>query len=75
VSAIQLTESIPVETPLGSGMAVIFEGGEHDNAWTVILESGAFVTFPQSEIKACRSYYPNRNMTIKDMKAIIDPPC
>jgi hypothetical protein len=71
MTAIQLLESIPVETPLGSGMAVIFEGGEHDNAWTVILENGAFVTFGQADIRACRSYYPRRRMTVEDMHRII----
>ncbi len=69
--AIQLSEGIPVETPLGSGTAIIFEGGEHDNAWTVVLENGAFVTFPQRELRASRSYYPNVNMTIEQMKEII----
>ena len=68
---IQLTESIPVETPLGPGMAVLFETGEHDNHWTVILESRAFVTFPQSEILASRSYYPRRGLTTEQMKELI----
>lgn len=71
MTPIQLPESIPVETPLGSGMAVIFDPGEHDNAWTVILESGAFVTFPQEQLKACRSYWPKRRMETKSMRDIL----
>jgi hypothetical protein len=69
---IQLTETIPVETPLGSGTAILFRPGEHDNSWTVILEeTGAFVDFPQREIRACRSYYPRVRMTTEEMKEII----
>lgn len=68
---IQLSELIPVVTPLGDGMAVIFQAQEHDNCWTVMLESGAFVTFPQSEIRAHRSYYPRVNLTTEQMREII----
>lgn len=68
---IQLSEVIPVETPLGSGVAIIFQAQEHDNCWTVMLESGAFVTFPQSEVRASRSYFPRVNMTQQDMRDII----
>ena len=68
---IQLHELIPVKTPLGEGMAVIFHAQEHDNCWTVMLEDGAFVTFPQSQVRACRSYYPKVNLSIEEMKEII----
>lgn len=68
---IQLSEMIPVTTPLGDGVAIIFQAQEHDNSWTVMLESGAFVTFPQSEVRAARSYYPRANLTIEQMKDII----
>lgn len=68
---IQLSEMIPVTTPLGDGVAIIFQAQEHDNCWTVMLESGAFVTFPQSEIRAARSYFPRVNMTQEQMREII----
>ena len=68
---IQLHEMIPVETPLGPGVAVIFQAQEHDNSWTVMLESGAFVTFPQAEVRAARSYYPRVKLTQAEMMEII----
>lgn len=70
---IQLHEMIPVETPLGPGVAIIFQAQEHDNSWTVMLEfSGAFVTFPQSQIHASRSYYPRVGITDQEMKDIVN---
>lgn len=68
---IQLTEMIEVETPLGDGYAAVLETGEHDYFWTVILENGAFVTFPQEKIKAKRCYTLDRNMTDAQMKDIL----
>lgn len=68
---IQLHEVIPVSTPLGDGVAIIFQAQEHDNSWTVMLESGAFVTFPQAEIRAKRSYYPRVDLTVEQMREII----
>lgn len=68
---IQLHEVIPVTTPLGDGVAIIFQAQEHDNCWTVMLESGAFVTFPQNEVRAKRSYYPRVDLTIEQMREII----
>lgn len=71
MSLIQLHEMIPVSTPLGDGVAIIFQAQEHDNSWTVMLESGAFVTFPQSEVRAKRSYYPRVDLTVEQMREII----
>lgn len=69
---IQLTEMIPVETPLGKGYAIIFEGGEHDNYWTVALnDSCALVTFCQNKIRISRSYTQGRMISDEQMCEII----
>jgi len=68
---IQLNEMIPVITPLGDGYAIIFETGEHDNYWTVILETGAIVSFRQEKIRVSRSYTHNRGITDNEMREII----
>lgn len=71
---LELREAIPVETPLGWGHAIIFESGEHDAHWTVILaETRAFVTFPQSEIRACRNYTRGWGISHEEMQRIIRP--
>ena len=70
-NTIQLNELIPVKTSLGDGYAIIFETGEHDNYWTVALESGAIVTFRQEEIKISRSYTHGRGISNEEMKEII----
>lgn len=64
-------ELIPVETPLGSGYAMLFESGEHDNFWTVALENGAIVSFAQDKIRVSRSYTHGRGISDKQMKKII----
>lgn len=71
MSVIQLDESIPVETPLGFGYAIIFETGEHDNYWTVALGSGALVTFTQDKIRLSRSYTHRRGITDRQMRKIV----
>jgi hypothetical protein len=69
---VQLRELIPVRTPLGSGYAIIFEAGEHDNYWTVALDDTcALVTFRQQDIKIGRSYTHRRALGDKEMKRII----
>jgi hypothetical protein len=70
-SIIQLDEMIAIETPIGNGYAIIFETGEHDNYWTVIMDNGAFVTFAQKNIRAKRCYTHGRNLTDDEMKDII----
>lgn len=69
-ATIQLGELIPVETNLGSGYAVIFETGEHDNYWTVALESGALVTFRQDQVRISRSYTHGRGIDDAEMRDI-----
>lgn len=68
---VQLQEMIQVTTPLGRGYAVIFESGEQDNYWTVIIENGAIVTFPQDKIRAARSYTHGRGISDEEMREII----
>lgn len=68
---LQLKELIPVSTPLGDGMAIIVELGEHDNYWTVGLSSGAIVTFKQEKIRLSRSYTHERLIDDKQMREII----
>lgn len=55
---LQLTPSIPVETPRGRGEAMILidYGPEFDLMWTVFLDSnGQSWTFKNSEIRACKN--------------------
>ena len=67
----ELDELVPVETPLGSGYAMLFESGEFDNYWTVILENGALVTFTQDKIRVSRSYTHGRGIDDDEMRKII----
>ena len=71
MSIIEFSELIPVETSLGSGYAMLFESGEHDNYWTVILDNGAIVTFTQDKIRVSRSYTHGRGISDRQMKKII----
>lgn len=62
-----------VETPLGWGKAILIESKDNDYYWTVVLaDSGAFVTFPQNKIKACRNYSLGINFTDSDMKRVLN---
>jgi hypothetical protein len=62
---------ISVETPLGHGYAIIFESGEHDNYWTVVLDNGALVTFTQDRIKVSRDYTHRRGISDAEMQKIV----
>lgn len=70
MALIQLTEVIPVETPLGDGHAVLIESGAHDIYWTVALENKALVTFTQDRIRICTSYTHRRGITDERMMAL-----
>jgi hypothetical protein len=67
MATIQLTELMPVETPLGAGYAVMVDSEAHDNYWTVVFDSGALVTFRQEEIKLSASYTYGRGTNNKRM--------
>ena len=71
---LQLTELIPVETPLGSGYAIIIESSAHDYYWTVALENQALVTFTQDKIRIARSYTQHRGIEDAEMRKIIQKP-
>ena len=69
---LQLSELIPMKTPLGDGYAILVEGGQHDQYWTVALENGALVTFRQDQIRIADSYTHSRGISHKKMKRIIE---
>jgi hypothetical protein len=71
MSMMQLDEMISVETSLGHGYAIIFESGEHDNHWTVVLDNGAIVTFRQDQIRVSRDYTHGRGISDREMRKII----
>lgn len=65
-------EPIAVETPLGTGRAILIERTPHDYWWTVALdESQALVTFCQSKLRICKSYTHERGIDDASMKDII----
>ena len=68
----ELRHLIPVETPLGRGYAILIESEPHDQWWTVVLDSGAVVTFPQERIRVQRSYTLGRGIDDAEMTEIIE---
>lgn len=70
---IQLHDLIGVITPLGEGYAILIEAQQHDYWWTVVLDNGAIVTFPQNKLRVCRSYTHERGISDEEMKRIIEP--
>jgi hypothetical protein len=70
----QLTELIPMKTPLGDGYAIMVEAGQHDHYWTIALENGALVTFRQQEIRIARSYTHGRGLKHTDMRRVVNKP-
>jgi len=69
---LELKEPIYVTSPIGKGYAIVLETNTEDYFWTVILDNGAFVTFPQNQIRACRSYTKGRGISHQEMKKIIN---
>ena len=67
----EFEELISVNTPLGHGYALLFESGEHDSYWTVILDNQAVVTFTQEQIRVSRSYTHSRGISDAQMRDII----
>lgn len=70
---LQLTEIIPVTTPLGEGYAIFLQAEQLDYWWTVALDNGAVVTFPQNRIRICRDYTHGRGISDEEMRRIIEP--
>jgi hypothetical protein len=72
VSFHEFVEPIPVETPLGTGRAILIESTPHDYWYTVALDdSQALVTFSQNKLRICRSYTQERGISDQEMKEII----
>lgn len=71
MAVLQLSEMIPVLTPLGRGHAIIYEAREHEAYWTVVLEDGALVAFTQDRIRVARSYTHRRGLSDAEMKKIL----
>jgi hypothetical protein len=67
----ELRQPLAVATPLGPGDAILVETGAADQLWTVILKNCAIVTFPQSEIRAARSYTHGR-ISHEEMGRIVE---
>lgn len=67
---LQLSELIPMKTPLGDGYAILVEGGQHDQYWTIALDTGALVTFRQDQIRIADSYTHGRGKSHADMRDI-----
>lgn len=66
-----LDEWIPVETPLGRGYAFMIETENHDNWYTVLLDTRAIVTLRQEKLLTQRSYSHGRGMLDEEMRGAI----
>jgi hypothetical protein len=61
-----------VETPLGTGRAILIERTPHDYFYTVAMDdTQALVTFCQNKLRICRSYTHERGISDEQMKEII----
>ena len=60
-----------VLTPLGHGRALFVEPTARDNYWTVQLDNGAFVTFPQKKLRGVRNYTSGLGIDDNQMRDII----
>jgi hypothetical protein len=73
--ALELSETIAVETPLGPGDAIIVQLGEHDTFWTVILRTRAIVTFSQSKLLVAKDYTRGRGISVDQLNTLIANRC
>lgn len=69
----ELSQLIPVTTPVGRGYAIFIEYEAHDYWWTVVIENGAVVTFSQDRIRVQNSYTHRRGISDEEMIQIIRP--
>lgn len=69
---LEFSDMVEVITPLGYGRALFVEATARDNYWTIQLENGAFVTFPQKKLRGTRSYTSGLGITDAEMKNIIN---
>lgn len=71
---LQLDPPLYVDTPLGAGMAIIYESDTNDVFWTVILkDSKAIVQFRNNQLHAGNSYTFGLGITDEAMRKIIAP--
>ena len=71
-STIELSEHIPVETPLGRGYAIMIEQCSHDVYWKVVLnDGGGVVDFTQDRIRVQSSYTHRRGISDQQMRKIV----
>jgi hypothetical protein len=71
----EFADSVPVKTPLGDGYALFVETTAQDHFWTVALDNGALVTFPQDQVRAARNYTRRRGIDDAEMRAILAAAC
>jgi hypothetical protein len=70
---LELREPWGVETPLGRGYAIIYERGNDESYWVVVLnKSGAIVTLKQRFVKCVRNYTAQRNFSHEEMAKVIE---
>lgn len=67
----EFNDMIEVDTPHGRGRAIFVEASARDNYWTVQLQSGAIVTYPQKKIKGVRNYTSSLGLTDEQMGIIV----
>lgn len=72
MTVLQLSELIPMITPLGKGYAIVLEVTAHEYYWTIAMDNGTIVTFAQDKIRIDRSYTHSRNISDKEMREIIN---
>lgn len=70
---LELAEPLEVITPLGEGYAIILQPGAHDYLWTVVMDNGALVVFPQKKLRVKRNYSAHRGISDKEMLELIKP--
>lgn len=68
----EFTSQPHVETPLGHGKAVFVVVGAADHEWTVCLDNGSLVTFPQERIRFSDCYTAGRGITDAKMREIVN---
>ena len=68
---LQLNPKMRLVTPLGRGWALFFEDDGEEMWWTVALDNGAIVQFPNNKIRAVRCYTLGRGLTDAAMRKII----
>lgn len=68
-SVIQLDPWIKVETPLGPGLAVIYESDSDEIYWTVFdCKTRAIVQWKNNQILAARSFSLGLGLTVEDLR-------